>query len=681
MNGKIKSCICKVLAGAMVFAIAAGTLPLASSQLDLGIKAEARCVEKTDGTVLAYDYDEETGTVTVKPGTYKDPYFDYDFFEKINYNKLDKVVIGKGVVLKGDCSYLFFESGVKTVDMRGADTSGMTDSSFMFSACRELTKVYLAGMDTSNVTNMSQMFSCCEKLASVDLTGFNTSKVTDMQFMFQDCYALKKLDLSSFDTSKVEMFNGIFYGCTALTTLDISNFSVESADDQSNTGIYFNYCPNLRKIKISDKFKIGEDQQLNNKGNTPDFTGIINGWKKSGDATNAIVSGDGDYAVLSGAGTYVWVIEDTGIRHHMDGSTLYLTAGEYDSYMLSNVCSYYKDGWDAYWNPVIYKIVFGKNTVLAGDCEDMFSIFVTGYSEVVEFEGVVDLDKVTNTDEMFTGAIIKSITFKKGTKITESMCFPNESFLNRGMYDIINYSGWAKESEPDKVLPMAEGANYLSFTADGGKYIHLQSDPKPLKNGSYLYIHDYINNGDNDKWSDDNKFLAAELGDTITLYGVGDGGDPYYSFTYMYKKSTSDTWIKIGEKYKQVYSASFKPTKAVNYDVAIIVKDESGATKMKTFTVSVKPKLNNNSYVVSENVKVGEKIVVKGAAEGGSKGYKYAFYYKKQKNWEWLPMVEEYTTKSIAIKPKSAVTYDIKAVVKDSEGRTNEKYFTVNVTK
>ena len=102
---------------------------------------------------------------------------------------------------------------------------------------------------------------------------------------------------------------------------------------------------------------------------------------------------------------------------------------------------------------------------------------------------------------------------------------------------------------------------------------------------------------------------------------------------------------------------------------------------MKTFTVSVKPKLKNNSYVVSDNIKVGEKIVVKGAAEGGSKGYKYAFYYKKEKSWEWLPMVDEFTTKSAAIKPKSAVTYDIKAVAVDSEGRKNEKYFKVNVNK
>ena len=44
-------------------------------------------------------------------------------------------------------------------------------------------------------------------------------------------------------------------------------------------------------------------------------------------------------------------------------------------------------------------------------------------------------------------------------------------------------------------------------------------------------------------------------------------------------------------------------------------------------------------------------------------------------------MVDEFTTKSAAIKPKSAVTYDIKAVAVDSEGRKNEKYFKVNVNK
>ena len=80
-------------------------------------------------------------------------------------------------------------------------------------------------------------------------------------------------------------------------------------------------------------------------------------------------------------------------------------------------------------------------------------------------------------------------------------------------------------------------------------------------------------------------------------------------------------------------------------------------------------------------VKVGEKIVLKGAASGGAKGYKYAFYYKKSKNSTWTEMKPAYTTKSAAFKPGSATSYDVKSVVKDASGKTTKKVFTVKVTK
>ena len=91
--------------------------------------------------------------------------------------------------------------------------------------------------------------------------------------------------------------------------------------------------------------------------------------------------------------------------------------------------------------------------------------------------------------------------------------------------------------------------------------------------------------------------------------------------------------------------------------------------------------LKNKTTINAETVKVGEKIVLKGAASGGTTGYKYAFYYKKSKNSTWTAMQPAYTTKSAAFKPGTATSYDVKAVVKDADGRTIKKVFTVNVTK
>ena len=113
----------------------------------------------------------------------------------------------------------------------------------------------------------------------------------------------------------------------------------------------------------------------------------------------------------------------------------------------------------------------------------------------------------------------------------------------------------------------------------------------------------------------------------------------------------------------------------------INVKDSIGRIKSKTFTIEVKKPVVNKTTVNAETVKVGEKIVLKGAASGGAAGYTYAFYYKKSKNSTWTEMKPAYTTKSAAFKPGSATSYDVKSVVKDASGKTTKKVFTVKVTK
>ena len=94
----------------------------------------------------------------------------------------------------------------------------------------------------------------------------------------------------------------------------------------------------------------------------------------------------------------------------------------------------------------------------------------------------------------------------------------------------------------------------------------------------------------------------------------------------MYRKITTETWTKIGKKYGTASTGSFTPGKAVTYEVMINVKDSIGRIKSKTFTIEVKKPVVNKTTVNAETVKVGEKIVLKGAASGGVKGYQYAFY-------------------------------------------------------
>ena len=174
---------------------------------------------------------------------------------------------------------------------------------------------------------------------------------------------------------------------------------------------------------------------------------------------------------------------------------------------------------------------------------------------------------------------------------------------------------------------------------------------------------------------------TATVGEPVNLEAIAEGGKGSYTYALMYKKSTSDTWTKIGTKYGTNSTGSFTPKSALKYDIMINVKDSTGKVKSKTFTVYVKAALKNKTTVNAETVKVGEKIVLKGAASGGKTGYRYAFYYKKSKNNDWIEMQPAYTTKSAAFKPGSATSYDVKSVVMDANGRTTEKVFTVKVTK
>ena len=83
---------------------------------------------------------------------------------------------------------------------------------------------------------------------------------------------------------------------------------------------------------------------------------------------------------------------------------------------------------------------------------------------------------------------------------------------------------------------------------------------------------------------------AAEVkkGTKVTLTAVAEGGTAPYYYALMYKKTTANTWTKIGEKYGTVSTGSFKPGSATTYDIMINVKDSTGKIKSKAFTLTVK---------------------------------------------------------------------------------------------
>ena len=108
-----------------------------------------------------------------------------------------------------------------------------------------------------------------------------------------------------------------------------------------------------------------------------------------------------------------------------------------------------------------------------------------------------------------------------------------------------------------------------------------------------------------------------------------------------------------------------------------------------TCTITVKdpttPRLNNTSVINSDIVQIGDKIRVAPSANGGSGQYRSAVYYKRSTASTWKTLGTEFgntftaSNSTVALQPTSEGTFDIKVVIKDSDGAIAEQFFTVDV--
>ena len=168
------------------------------------------------------------------------------------------------------------------------------------------------------------------------------------------------------------------------------------------------------------------------------------------------------------------------------------------------------------------------------------------------------------------------------------------------------------------------------------------------------------------------------VGEKIVISGSAVGGAGGYQYAFYYKKSNKETWTVIGTEYTTKY-ASFRPGTATDYNVMVKVKDLDGTVKEKSFLLNGSQPLSNNSTINAETVVIGNKVVIKGLASGGTAPYKYAFYYKKASKTSWNTIGDPFTAKSAAFRPGSTIPYNVKVEVVDDAGKKVEKIFTVNI--
>ena len=138
-------------------------------------------------------FDEETGTLTLK-GTVLNG---------------DNGIVLPDFVNKNDVLHIIVDSSGATLPQ---------DSSYLFSSFDNVTSIDLTGADTSGVENMYGMFYYCEKLATLDLSGFDTRNVYDMVSMFESCTGLTTIYVSNeWSTVSANYHNLMFTWCYNLT--------------------------------------------------------------------------------------------------------------------------------------------------------------------------------------------------------------------------------------------------------------------------------------------------------------------------------------------------------------------------------------------------------------------------------------------------------------------------------
>jgi prepilin-type N-terminal cleavage/methylation domain-containing protein len=191
----------------------------------------------------------------------------YMFFGCINLTNVDLTKLNTSNVT--DMSHMFAFGGTSPSDTKGLsnfdfssfDTSNVTNMSSMLYGQSRMTTIDLSKIKTLNVTNMSGMFCGCNKLTTINFPStFITTKVTNMSNMFSWCTSLTSLDLSKFSTTEVTDMSLMFSECYALKSIDLSSFDTSNVTNMSGM---FSYCYALESLDLS-KFKTVKANDMTN---------------------------------------------------------------------------------------------------------------------------------------------------------------------------------------------------------------------------------------------------------------------------------------------------------------------------------------------------------------------------------------------------------------------------------
>ncbi len=277
----------------------------------------------------------------------------------------------------------------------------------------------------------------------------------------------------------------------------------------------------------------------------------------------------------------------------------------------------------------------------------------------VNEDGTVRITKFNGTE---TDVVIPSTIGGKSVTSIESGTFYNcTSLTSVTIPDSVTSIGEMAFSECTNLTIFGKTGSYAETYAKDNS-IPFQAVSFPVTNKSSLSADSVI------------------LGKSITVNCAAKEGTAPYTYAVYYRKAGTEKWT-AAQGYKENAQVKITPKAAADYEIRVFVKDASGKTARKNFTLAVKKPFANTSKLNLDTIKLGEKVKVRCFAQNGEQPYKFSVMYKKSTAQKWVVLATNSTNNIFVMKPGAAVKYDVLVTAKSPDGQTAKKTLTFTVTK